>query len=714
MVSALLPVVTLLLTGYALRPGRAVGAVGRWRLAAVRSAVAVGAYAIVGVEILSALHAVTRGPIMGLWITGAVAAATVATLRHRRDGVALDVVALDGAVLGRAGSDGGIPRRGSGEEAGGDHWSGRVRAWPVAVRGAVLAGWRRASLAELALAAASAVLVAAELVVALVSPPNNYDSNYYHLPKVEHWAAQHSVALYPTPMRPQVVLAPGAEYLLLHLRLLTGDDRAYNLVQWSAALLCAVLASRIAAQLGAGRLGQWIAAVTVAAAPMVVLEATSTQNDLVVAAWVACAATLVVDEIGRRPTPAAVLGIGTAAGLTVVTKPTGWLALAPVLVFWGIAQLRRFGWPAMWRTALGCLGIVALVAILAGPYLYRVDAEFGSPLGPPEQADGLALQRHDPAAVLVNALRIGASTMAVPVPAINRAVADAVMDVARAVGVDPQDRRITVASATYPDPRWWPDEDHSPYPVQSALVLLSTCGLLVARRVPARVRGYALVVLGALLLYAAVLKWQTWGNRLVGAAVILGAPLVGWALPEIVTRLRAVPWQLAAPGQLAVPRLWAVPQQRIAAVAAAVLALVVAGGVADGYYAVLLGAPRPLVGADSVLLHDQWDLRFARVPAYRPYYEWGADQVRASGARRVGIVVRGDQWEYPWWLMLPGTRLVALESVLPHHPAPPSTSVEAILCAAPPEACQAFVPPGWRLEERGGWFGVALPGQTPG
>jgi hypothetical protein len=115
-----------------------------------------------------------------------------------------------------------------------------------------------------------------------------------------------------------------------------------------------------------------------------------------------------------------------------------------------------------------------------------------------------------------------------------------------------------------------------------------------------------------------------------------------------------------------------------------------------------------------VLSRDEWDVRFARLPGYQSYYEWGADQVRASGARRVGIVVRGDQWEYPWWVLLPGTQLVSLESVLPHHPPPPGTSVDAILCAAPPDSCRFYVPVGWRFEERAGWFGVAVPGQAPG
>jgi hypothetical protein len=666
MAAALLPIAALLLTGYALRPR---DAVAPRRLAMIRSALAVGAFAIIGVEVLSAFHAIATGPVVGLWAGGVAASAVLAIVRHRRDAA-------------------GARREGPAA------WRPDAAAWRVAWRGL------RPRPAESLLGAAVALLIAGELILALVSPPNNYDSNYYHLPKVEHWVAQHSVELYPTLMRPQVVLAPGAEYLLLHLRLFTGDDRLYNLVQWSAAVCCAVVASRIAAQLGAGRLGQLIAATTVAAAPMVVLESTSTQNDLVVALWAVCTASLVVDELTRRSPATAVLGIGAAAGLVVVTKPTGWVALAPVLLLWGLAQLRlsRRGARGMaataGRTAVATAGILLIIGLLAGPYLSRVNAEFGSPLGPPEQSGGLALQRHDPPAVLVNALRIGTSTLSVPVPAVNRAVADTVISFAHAIGVDPQDEAITVGTTRYPNPRWWPDEDHSPYPVQSAMVLLATFGAIALPRVPGRVRAYALAVLGVLVAYAEVIKWQPWGNRLVGAALILGAPLVGVGVTALLHRA----------GTARLPRH----------LLAGATAVVIAGGVAHGYYAVLLGAPRPLAGAHSVLLRDEWDVRFARVPGYRSYYEWGAAEVRASGARRVGIVVRGDQWEYPWWLMLRGADLVALESALPHRPAPPGGSMDAILCAAPPEACRAFVPPGWRFEVRGGWFGVGLPGQAPG
>jgi hypothetical protein len=644
MMGVALPAATLLLVAYALRPRHAIAP---RRLAAIRAAVAVAAYAVAGVEVLSALRAVTGTGVVVLWTVGLVAAAAAATVRRRRDRRA-------------------SPRVPSRETV---H--------------ALRATWRRIPAAERLLAAAIGVLVAAELLLALVSAPNNYDSNVYHLPKIEHWVAQRGVNLYATLMTLQIATGPGAEYLLLHLRLLTGGDGLYNLVQWSAALICTLAASRIAAQLGAGRLGQLIAAATVAGAPMVVLEATSTQNDLVVAAWVVCTASLVVDELGRRSGPVGLLGIGTAAGLAVVTKPTGWLGLAPVLLLWGLSQLRAPDLRGVARAAAGTAVIVALIGALAGPYLLRVDAEFGSPLGPPEPGEALSMQRHDPAALLVNAMRIGASTLMIPVPAVNEAVAGAVISFSRAIGVDPQDRAITVGVDTYPNPRWWPDEDQSPYPVQSALVLVATFGVLVARRVPGPVRAYALTVVAALVAYASVIKWQPWGNRLVGAALILGAPLVGWALPRLVAAART------------------------AGVAAA-LAVVVAAGLLHGYAAVLVGSPRPMIGPSSMFGRDPWDQRFARRPEWRAGYEWVAAGVRASGARRVGVVLRGDQWEYPWWLLLPGAEVVWMDSIAPHHPPAAKTGVDAVMCAIPADQCRAYVPDGWRFESRDG-FSYAVP-----
>jgi hypothetical protein len=51
--------------------------------------------------------------------------------------------------------------------------------------------------------------------------------------------------------------------------------------------------------------------------------------------------------------------------------------------------------------------------------------------------------------------------------------------------------------------------------------------------------------------------------------------------------------------------------------------------------------------------------------------------------------------------MLRGRQLVNLHSDVPGHPAPPPTSVDAIVCTPPPSPnCTKIVPPGWTIQTR--------------
>ncbi|GAA0738003.1 hypothetical protein Drose_01260 [Dactylosporangium roseum] len=545
--------------------------------------------------------------------------------------------------------------------------------WTLATLGTGYLAWRRLPRFErpalrlgtaLSVAIPLGLLVAMELVLAVASSPNNFDSNHYHLAKIEHWVANGDLGVYPTVQIQQIILVPGAEYLLLHLRLLTGGDGQFNLVQWGAGLLGAVAVARCAAQLGAGRLGQWLAAAVFLTTPAIVLESTSTQNDLVVAAWVACAATIALDGVRRRAALADVLALGATAGLVVVTKSTALMALAPVLLFWGICQLRQ---RAIGRTAAATLAVVALIGLLAGPALFRVHEAFGSPLGPDDYRASLSTQRHDPAAVLVNGLRLVASTLLTPVPQVNGAVGKAVVDVAHQVGVDPNDPAITHWRSVFPGTRWKPDEDRSPYPIQSALVLVAIAVSLFARPT----RPYSAAVLGAFVLTAAIVKWQDWGNRLILPTFALGVPLAGYWLGRIVRRK----------------------------VVAAGVVLVLAGAFAYAYTCVLLGQPRRLIGQGSVFTLDDWQERFVRMPDQAVSYRTAIDDVRASGARRVGMVMEGDLWEYPFQITLTEVELVSLESGVPTRPAPSVSSVDAVICVAPVDVCGRVVPADWRLHQ---------------
>ena len=743
--SALVVVPTLgyLFLLYAVRPGPG-ATVGPHRLAALRAALATGGYAVLTVELLGALGALTLPAISLAWLIFLLVALALAGWRRRHD------------------SRRAMPRRTAAYVPAG-RWPAvrrlTARRWAAVVDRA-RSSWRTASRGERLLAGSVTALVLVELLVAALAEPNNYDSQTYHLPKIEHWVAQGSLEFWPTIIDRQVDIPPGAEYLLLHLRLFTGGDGLYNLVQWAAGVGCLLLAARITAQLGGGRRAQLLTAFLVGTTPMVVLQATSTQTDLVTAAWVACLATLVLDGLSRRVTAGSALALGTATGLIAVTKTSGLLGAGPLLVFWGIAQL-RLGWAtrsavtadagdgpdpgvgpdtggrpagargrAVWRTALGSVLIVLVAAVFAGPFMLRVTAEFGHPLGPPRLRESIPMQRHDPGSILINALRIGQTALDTPLSAlqttpagvvgtaldtplsalhntpagvVGTAPADAVEQVARLIGVDPQDRATTFGKTTFPVQSWYPDEDRVAFPIAGALALLGGLFALVRPRriVPAHpgpLRAYAVTVAVTLLAHTAMIKWQPWGNRLLLYALVMAVPLAGLWLDAMFRRRTGTDTRAG---------------RRSVAVIVAVALL--ASSALAGVLAVSYGFPRRLVGAGSVFTTSDWDTRFLRRPQWAAEFTWAAERVRASGAQRIGLVQQNDNWEYPWWLLLrddgvtgEDRQIVALQSVLPKRPPADPTSVDAIVCTGDQTVCTRLVPAGWQVEFHG-YVGVALP-----
>ncbi|MEU6072724.1 hypothetical protein [Micromonospora sp. NPDC047074] len=697
----LAPIAVIGLLSFALRPA-AVVTVGGRRLALVRAALVTGAFAVLAVELLGALRLLTMPAFAVAWLLLLAGAAVAVSRRRRRDAAqrVVEIVsaprpALVGATAGPA----------TGAPAG---WPARE---PDASRGSRSAGrrtrladaWRTAGRGERLLAGAVGGMLLIELLVALLAEPNNFDSQTYHLPKVEHWVGQGSLDFWPTAIHRQVTIPPGAEYLLLHLRLFTGGDALHNLVQWAAGVGVLLAATRITAQLGGGRRAQLLTAFVLATTPMVALQATSTQTDLVCAAWVACAATLALDGLRRRAGVGAMLGLGAATGLTALTKTSGLVAVGPLLLLWGLAQLRlaradvapgrRAG-----RVVTGSMLILLVAGVVVGPFLARVTAEFGHPLGPPRLRESIPMERHDPPSVLVNALRIAHTAFDTPLAPLRRAGAEAIVGGAGVIGVDPQDRAITFGQERFPVPSWYPDEDRVAFPLAGALALT---GAAFALTRPGRVsptqagplRAYAVVVVTAVLLHTAMIKWQPWGNRLLLYALVLAVPLAGLWLDALFRRSDRTGGRRPVAAGLAVT----------------VLATCALAGV----LAVSYGFPRRLVGAGSVFTTSEWDTRFLRRPQWAEEFRWAADAVRATDARRIGLVQQNDNWEYPWWLLLRDgdgrpPELVALQSVLPGRPPADPAAVDAIVCTGRQAACTALVPAGWQVRFRG-YVGYALP-----
>ena len=127
-------------------------------------------------------------------------------------------------------------------------------------------------------------------LVAWFAPPNTYDSLNYHMPRVAHWAHNHSVAHYATGVDRQDSFAPVAEYSVLNSYVLAGGDRLANFSDWFAMVGSVIGVSAAAALLGAPLAGQFLAAIFVATLPMGIAQASSTMTDYVTGFWVVCVA----------------------------------------------------------------------------------------------------------------------------------------------------------------------------------------------------------------------------------------------------------------------------------------------------------------------------------------------------------------------------------------------------------------------------------------
>lgn len=624
------------------------------RLGIVRAAIVLGAYSIGVIELASITESLHPTAIRAAWLAAAIIIGALFIWRLRYDQRHQGDSSLWPGDAARQRTRIPLPHHF------GWHW------WVTGLVGLLLAG---------------------ALTLALFSAPGNFDSQTYHLPRIEHWVQQGSVEPFATAIHRQVDIAPGAEYLLTHLRLASGGDGAYNLLQFAAGLGTLLAASRITSQLGGGRSAQIICVAVLATTPEILLQASSTQVDLVTAAWVACLATVSLDA---RTRDLAYLGLAT--GLVAVTKSSGLLAVAFLLLMWGMRRLaadyragktRRDRGRAYGTTVATSVSVLIIAIAVAGPFMGRMWEHFGHPLGPEQLYDSIAVQSHDPRYVIVNSLRITHTAIDTPIQPLSDASAQAIVVIADLLGVDPNDEDITFGSTTWPVESWYPDEDRAAMPLTGLAAIAATLAFLLWPNTGGLTqlrRAWAVILILTALSFASVVQWQPWINRLYLFLVVLAAPLIGILASLILRRLLRLKFG------------W-----RRTTAMTGVISIAATAALA-GVLTVTYGYPRRLVGEGSIVTTTEAEQRFMRRDHWREQYQQAADAVTEREPERVGLVQSNDSWEYPWWLYLPeGAEIVPLQSTLPGLAPGNAEEVEAIVCAEDLDACVEIAPEDWKV-----------------
>ena len=133
---------------------------------------------------------------------------------------------------------------------------------------------------------------------AFFTVPYNYDSMSYHLSRIGYWIDHKSVAHYICNIDRQIYSPVLAEYNLLHIMLLSGNDTFVNFLQYFSMFGTAYFLYHSARKLGTDSLFSSMAVFVFITMPLTVSQSVTTQNDLFAALFFAIFIYLLLEVIG--------------------------------------------------------------------------------------------------------------------------------------------------------------------------------------------------------------------------------------------------------------------------------------------------------------------------------------------------------------------------------------------------------------------------------
>ncbi len=467
------------------------------------------------------------------------------------------------------------------------------------------------------------VLASILFVQALAYPPNTWDSMTYHLPRVVQWLNQGSVDHYPVATIRQSYQPPLAEYVALYLLGITQSDRLLPLIQWSAYGVSILTVGSITRRLGGSRNARALARLLAATIPMAVLQATSTQNDVFLASLILIATDAAIALCSaHRPNGRSIthwLRLGLASGLALMTKGTAMLFL-PWLFVVGVVGSLFAARKSKSRQLIYVAGAGMVALVIFTPHWLRNTQSFEHPLGPPAIVETYRNQPAGVLAVVTNASRDISRELATPLPALNRAMYDAVIHLHRAVGLTGQEEAYKFKHVQYGVPTIRINEDlmaglwHA-WLIPPALLALVW---LVWRQKPGALPFALLAGVTSTSLFGFwfAVAWQPWHPRLHLPWMLLFCPALAWVLVQV--------------------RL-----MRVRFVIAAVL-------LATAFYVAIQNELRPI----------HWEgITQPRAQKYFNARPWMYEKHLAAlealpvDVERVGLVSSNDAWEFPWMMM---------------------------------------------------------------
>jgi len=204
------------------------------------------------------------------------------------------------------------------------------------------------------------VLLCLLFIQGLLYPPNNWDSLTYHMSRIMYWIGNESVDYFPTHILRHLYQPPFAEYFILNINVLNGNDFLSNSVELFFLIQCLVVIYATLSMFQIARLLKLLALFLAVTIPAVELQSTTTKNDIVCAFFVLSALFYTLKIFKNNSVNNSVF-LGLSVGLGFITKGTAYVFMAPILAFYGFHVLSV----SLKEKSIKPIGLGALAMVLA-------------------------------------------------------------------------------------------------------------------------------------------------------------------------------------------------------------------------------------------------------------------------------------------------------------------------------------------------------------
>lgn len=360
------------------------------------------------------------------------------------------------------------------------------------------------------------LFVAVLLFQGLVYPPNNWDSLTYHMSRIMYWIGNESVDYFPSHILRHLYQPPFAEYFILHVNLLNGNDYLSNSIQLFF-LVLTVLA--IFAVLDCFKFSwsyKLLAAFLAITIPSVTLQATTTKNDIVCSFFIVCVLLFCIKSYRDYSFKNLTL-LGLSVGLAFLTKGTAYLFLAPILSGFAILTFLKLIKNPSLKIVSNSLIALAIVIILNFGQYYRNYSLGGNLLNIDKaEAKMYSNDEMNGKLFLSNVLKNTGLHLGYP---IGKKSDEIIRTIHQKIGVSIDNPKTNYNKSPYQGPvNVMPHEDVVPNLVPFILIVICFLGLFFSSWKNFKKNKiailFAAIILIQAILFAAYLKWQPWHTRL--------------------------------------------------------------------------------------------------------------------------------------------------------------------------------------------------------